>query len=404
MKKANEVSEIRDRRAIAKDTALRLLAYCQANGWAGYDPYDALNSRLFKALPFMDFRWARLALTQGVKRSPVNLRPFLLVPKTPNPKGIALFLSSSVKLTANGVREAAGLVGPLADRLLSLRSPGWRQACWGYNFDWQQRQALIPKDSPNIICTTFAANALLDAYEQQPETSWIEAAVTAADFILDNLFRRQDASKACFSYTLVGRDEVHNANLLGAAFLCRASRAAGDRTYIEPALEAVRFSTDRQHPDGSWDYGEAASQRWIDNFHTGFNLVALRRIREYAGTTEWDAAIRTGFDFFRDHFIREDGAPRYYHNATYPIDIHSAAQSIITLVEFSDSGSTNVDLAYKILDWALAHMWNARGYFYFQKRPCFTVRTSFMRWSQAWMLSALATLLGKPAGREGAAP
>ena len=29
-----------------------LLAYCRANDWAGYDPYDALNSELFKALPF----------------------------------------------------------------------------------------------------------------------------------------------------------------------------------------------------------------------------------------------------------------------------------------------------------------------------------------------------------------
>ncbi len=32
---------------------LKLLAYCRANDWAGYDPYDALNSRLFGALPFL---------------------------------------------------------------------------------------------------------------------------------------------------------------------------------------------------------------------------------------------------------------------------------------------------------------------------------------------------------------
>jgi hypothetical protein len=33
----------------AEAAVLKLLAYCRANDWAGYDPYDALNSRLFTA-------------------------------------------------------------------------------------------------------------------------------------------------------------------------------------------------------------------------------------------------------------------------------------------------------------------------------------------------------------------
>jgi len=34
----------------------KLLEYCEVNGWAGHDPYDALNSRLFEALPFLNSR------------------------------------------------------------------------------------------------------------------------------------------------------------------------------------------------------------------------------------------------------------------------------------------------------------------------------------------------------------
>jgi hypothetical protein len=34
-------------RGKAKGAALSLLAYCRANDWAGHDPYDALNSRIF---------------------------------------------------------------------------------------------------------------------------------------------------------------------------------------------------------------------------------------------------------------------------------------------------------------------------------------------------------------------
>ncbi len=385
--------------ATARRAALDLLAYCRANDWSGYDPYDALNSRVFRSLPFLDFRLARLALTQGVKRSPVNLRPLLLVPRTPNPKGIALFLTSATKLSRTIAPEAAGLVPALAGKLLSLRSPGRPRSCWGYNFDWQQRFDLVPQGSPNIVCTTFAGNALLDANERSPEPAWPEAAVSAADFILEELSSRDGRGRLRFRYTLVGDDEVHNANLLGASYLCRVGRISGDRKYVEPALEAARFSVARQHDDGSWAYGEAPTQQWIDNFHTGFNLVALRRIRDDAGTGEFDPAIRKGFDFFKTRFFREDGAPKYFHDAAYPIDIHSAAQSIITLTEFADFGTDNVELASAVLAWTLEHLRSPKGYFYFQKRPRLTVRTPFMRWSQAWMLLALATLLdhGRPA-------
>jgi len=378
---------------IMKDITLELLAYCRANEWAGYDPYDALNSRVFKALPFLDFKLARLALTQGVKKSPINLRPSLLVTKTTSSKGIALFLSSMTKLSKIGLVDGDKDIGAMAGKLLALRSRDERHACWGYNFDWQSRFILVPKGMPNIICSTFAANALLDAYEQSRKSQWLDAALSAADFILTVLFRREGSSKAFFSYTPLGRSEIHNANLLGAALLCRISHLTGRGVFLEPALDAARYSVGKQHEDGSWAYGELPSQRWIDNFHTGFNLVALRRIRKYIGTAEFDSAIRRGLEFYKDHFFREDGAPRYYHDATYPIDIHSVAQSVITLIELKDFAEGNISLAHSVMNWGLKNMWDARGFFYFQKLSHYTVRVPFMRWSQAWMLMALSTLL-----------
>ncbi|MBE3142729.1 MAG: hypothetical protein IMZ61_02240 [Planctomycetes bacterium] len=376
-----------------KETTLKLLAYCRAHDWAGFDPYDALNSRVFRAFPFLNFKLVRLVLTQAVKRCPINLRPLLLVPRTPNPKGIALFLSSITRLQKIGLIEKDNLLSLTADKLLSLRSVHQRRSCWGYNFDWQTRTYLVPKGSPNIICSTFAANGLLDAFEYLHDPVYLDAAMGTADFILETLFWREGPSKACFSYTPLERTEIHNANLLGAAFLCRVGRMTGQQRYIEPALEAARFSVTRQHKDGAWAYGETAHQGWIDNFHTGYNLTALRRIRDYSGTAEFDDAILRGFDFYRTHFFREDGAAKYYHNATYPIDIHSIAQSILTLVEFEDFGGDNRNLAYSVLNWAIANMWDARGYFCFQKLPHYKVRTPFMRWSEAWMLLALTTLI-----------
>lgn len=110
-------------------TTLKLLAYCRLNDWAGYDPYDALNSRIFQALPFLDFRLARLLLTQANKRSPINLRPLLLVPKSQNPKGLALFMTSLLKLSRAGVLDRDVDLPGMANALLKLRSENSPYSC-----------------------------------------------------------------------------------------------------------------------------------------------------------------------------------------------------------------------------------------------------------------------------------
>ena len=212
-----------------RTATLKLLAYCRSNDWAGYDPYDALNSRVFQALPFLDFRLARLFLTQANKRSPINFRPLLLVPKTQNPKGMALFLASLLKLSRAGVLDREEDLVGMGDRLLALRSDDTPYSCWGYNFSWQTRFELVPRGSPNIICTTFAANALLDLYEKHLEPRFLEAAVSACDFILEVLYWRPTATESCFSYTPLWKAEVHNASLLGAALLCRVARISGQK-------------------------------------------------------------------------------------------------------------------------------------------------------------------------------
>jgi len=127
---------------------LKLLAYCRANDWAGYDPYDALNSRVFAALPFLDARLPRLVLTQVLKRSPIDFRRFMFIPKTQNPKAIALFLSAFLRLSRIGVIKAGDLVEPMIERLIALRSPGVPRWCWGYSFPWQTRTIVVPSGAP----------------------------------------------------------------------------------------------------------------------------------------------------------------------------------------------------------------------------------------------------------------
>jgi hypothetical protein len=131
----------------------------------------------------------------------------------------------------------------------------------------------------------------------------------------------------------------------------------------------------------------------MDNFHTGFNLCALRSIAVAAETTEFDGHLRKGFDFFRQHFIRDNDVVQYYHDRLYPIDTHCIAQSVITLIELKGLAEDNVILAERVMQWGLDHMWDDAGFFYYRKLRTCTIKTSYMRWTQAWMLVAMTTLL-----------
>jgi hypothetical protein len=377
-----------------KSAALKLLAYCRANDWAGYDPYDALNSRIFKTLPFLNFRLPRLVLTQALKRSPINIRPLALVPKTQNPKAIGLFLSAFVNLSKAGIADREGLVELMIERLVALRSKKVPYWCWGYSFPWQMRQKIVPSGAPNLVCTTFAASALLDAYEHSRDPRCLDMAASAAEYILNDLYWAESETFAGFSYPLRSiRVLVYNANFLASALLCRVYKHTGENKFLGPALRAARCSAAKQNADGSWYYGDAQTQGWIDNFHTGFNLGALKSIGKYAETTEFEPCIQRGFEFYRTHFYREDGAARYFHNSTYPIDIHAVAQSIITPLELDGRDAANIQLSRTAFRWAMNHMWDDRGFFYYRILRSCTIRTSYMRWSQAWMLLALSTLL-----------
>jgi hypothetical protein len=372
----------------------KLVAYCQANDWSGYDPYDALNSTLFQILPFLDSKWPRLVLTQALKRSPVNIRRLALVPRTQNPKAVALFTSAFLNLARIGASGDEDFVGPMLDRIKTLRSTGTPYWCWGYSFPWQTRTLVVPRGAPNLVCTTFVANALLDIYEQRNVPECLEMAASAAEYILDELYWTAGESKAGLAYPQPSmKSQVHNGNLLGAALLSRVHRLTGAAMFLGPALRVARCSAAAQRPDGSWTYGEGANQQWVDNFHTGYNLCALRTMGRVLDTNEFEEHVERGFRFYRAFFLREDGAPRYFHDQTYPIDIHCVAQSIITLVTLRDLDAESLSRARAVLSWAMEHMWDDRGFFYYRVLRSGTIRTSYMRWSQAWMLLALATFL-----------
>ncbi len=364
----------------------RMLAYIEAEDYAGHDPYDALNSPLVRWIGARS-KWLRVAATQLIRRCPVNLRPFLGIRKGHNPKGIGLFLWSYSQLYAL-TREERYLerVDYLLGLLDELKSPGYSGNCWGYNFDWQSRACLRPKGTPTIVNTSFIGHALLDCYELTRRQRALDLALPTRNFLLKDLNRTEVEDTFCFSYTPVDTEVVHNANLLGASILARFTRYCDDDRLRDAASASLNYSMKCQREDGSWFYANTDLQGWIDSFHTGFNLQAIRYLLDAGFGPEHKGAYGKGVEYYANNFFLDDGTPKYYHDRVYPLDIHAPAQAVCF---FCREGRKYQDLTDRIVKWMLENLYSGKGFFYFRKGRFLTNRIPYMRWSQAWALHAL---------------
>lgn len=377
-----------------------LKTYCESQNFAGWDPYDGLNSKVFQALPLKHWDLARLAWIQGFKRSPVNFRKLLLVPKQHNSKGIALFLLGYCRLyeaASNGKTEFGTpeehleKIKYITQLLLDMKVEGYAGACWGYNFDWQARRLfLFKKNTPTVVATAFCVEALIESYKITKDENVLNTALSSAEFVLQDLSRTAHGNGHIFSYSVKdGNNTVINASLLGAKILSYAYKYKQKQTYLDMAKKAVVAACDLQEDDGSWIYGLLPVQSWKDSFHTGFNLDAIETYQQNTGDTTFQEYIDKGWKYYTAHFFEADGKPKYYHDKTYPIDIHCPAQVIVTASKLNQF-KAHLALLERTLNWTIENMQSKKGYFYYQYRQGISSKIPYMRWSNAFMFNAMA--------------
>ncbi len=377
-----------------------LWRYAVTNDYRGYDPYDGLNSELFKSTGFYKNPKMRLFWIQLFKHSPMNFRRWAQVMKGFNPKAGALFLLGNLKLyqlTKEDCyrQECHRLIQEI--KMTAIQRP--TGVSWGYNFDWQARAFYVPQGTPNIVTTVFVGQGLLEYARAFDHNGIHEMLQDIKSFILQEMILWEKADQLCFAYIPGESTEVHNANLLTAAFLSRLYAMNPQERLAEMIHKAVQFSISDIRADGFWPYGLKPHHRWMDNFHTGFNLEALLTIQDNLETDRYAEVIGRVYHYFLNNMFCADGAPKYYDSKVYPIDIHTIAEDMILLSKivryshkpFGDSDKEHArQLANSIFTKAVQKFWNPKGYFYFQEHPWGMNRIAYMRWSQAWMFYALA--------------
>jgi hypothetical protein len=374
--------------------AQRLEHWGRERQWRGSDPYDGLNSSRRAVAPLKRRALGRRLLTQAVKRSPVDLRPLLGIPPGASPAALAWVASAYAR---GGFIEPAAAEARLRETLRALnaaRCQDYDEPCWGYHFDVQSRVFFYSSRTPNSIATAFAGLALLDAHAALGEAELLAEASRVGDFFLRHVPQQADQPGAYFGYLPGDRSPIHNSSLLVASLLARLAAAGGEDRFAEPAAAAVLHATARQRADGSWPYGERPNLDWVDNFHTGYVLDALRACADAGvAAAAAEAAWRRGLDYYRRELFLADGTPKYYPHKVHPIDAQCVAQGIQTLSIAAPLDPAAGEMAWRVLGFALRRMRRRDGLPLFQRRRFWSNRAVHPRWVAAPLLLALSHLL-----------
>jgi len=378
------------------DACKSAIRYARQFDFAGYNKHDALNSPLLSRLTFGN-RFLRLAMTQAVMRAPINLRSMLGVPRTKNPKGLALFAMSALDLfRVTGDEEWHDLAIELLDCLRKHACHDFPGLSWGYPYSWQDVGFFAPRDFPNRVVTCFVAQAFLSAWDLLGRDEDIHVAEQACDFLLESpkrLFESDDM--LCLSYVPDERVTwvVMDVSALVSAVIARTAAATDRAEHLGDARRLMQYVVDKQTDYAAWYYSEPPGDSHIthDNYHTGFILDAILDYSQATGDNRFMSAYDTGLQFYEDRLFEPNGAPKWMDDKSYPYDIHGAAQGILTFSRAAERHPARLETAFRISDWTLAHLYDARGFFYYQQRRFYTKRFNLLRWCNGWMARGLAS-------------
>jgi hypothetical protein len=374
-----------------RPSLVRLKNWIEQRDYTGWEPYDYLNSPIFSSKRFTRFPLNWVIVQSGKRLGSVALRRALRIPPSKNPKALALFISGYCDLEQSGQGGYAH-TQYLKTELIRLRSPNEEDYCWGYDWPYVSlRGTKMRAFTPNAIATVACGEALLDMWVVFRDAQALSIAKSVGRFIVTRLNRPVDlVDQLCFSYTPTSFSRILNSSALCCAYLARLGSLAESQEYFEISRRGMHYLAVKQREDGSWPYGEGRLQKWVDSFHTGFNLSALLAYEAATGDLSYTRTWKAGVKFYVNSFFRKDGAAKYHPHSAYPIDIHSCSQALLLLSDLATRDWEERNLTLKVLLWTEANMQSSEGFFFYQRHRWWVNRVPYMRWAQAWMFRALA--------------
>lgn len=373
-----------------ESSLIKVEEWVEKNEYKGYEPFDGLSSFLYP-LTFGNLMAERL-LQQLVRQSPINLRPIFGISRKDSTKGRGYMAWGYIyRHEFTGQNKYKDKVYTCLDWLCKNKAPNYTKTSWGNHFPFSSRAGKLPRHEPIIVWSSLIGQVFLNAYELYKEKRFLETAIDICGWILD-LPREKTDRGTCLSYVAYTQSSIHNSNMLGAALLARTGKITSNQEMLKTAKDAMEYSCSRQREDGSWYYGEGPKTRWIDNFHTGYNLDSLKCYIDSTSDYSYESVLSKGLEYYKKNFFESTGRPKYYQNRAYPIDIQCASQSIDTLATFALQDKESRQLAIKVANWTIKNMQDRKGHFHYRQYPLVKAKTPMLHWGQATMYKALCNL------------
>lgn len=391
----------------------RFTAWLDRNHYASYDPYDIwgtaygrVSRRLYYAgKPAGKLLTAPLILAEIV--CPAVPRWFIAKNRyATGDAQLGLAFLNLHQLSASGLMEDAeettwmARAKDLAADLLHQSVPGYRGHCWGYPFDWQNVNGLMPKNTPHITATPYCYELFTRLFEVTGERRYLDIARSIATFVAEDLKDTSTGKEAAASsYTPYDSGKVVNASAYRAYVLSDAAWRFGNESLKAKAQKNIRFILDSQQADGSWLYAiDNPNEAFIDHFHTCFVLKNLYKANRSLQSQDVERAIRRGYEWYRQALFDEKNNPRSFAIAPrreiVRVEMYNFAEAISLGVllrnEIPEAFGLAQTLAARLIrDYTLpAGHWVTRVY-----RGGIRHTLPFLRWPQAQLFYSLTNVL-----------
>jgi hypothetical protein len=398
-------------------------AWLDSTGYASYDPYDIWGTR-----------YGRLARRLYYRKNPAGVvmsAPLILmeilcpglrrlfVSKDRYPTADAQLILAYLNLyeasrdrelsDASGLLDAPHAPAPssclakakdLAEGLLPQSVPGYSGFCWGYPFDWQNVNGLMPKNTPHITATPYCYEAFTRLYDLTGEGRYLEVARSITAFVSEDLTDTPTGSESsASSYTPHDSGKVVNASAYRAFLLFDAARRFQSGAFRTKAEHNLRFILQSQQADGSWLYAiDNPAEAFIDNFHTCFVLKNLYKLNRHLQRAEVRQAIRRGYEWYRKALFDEEDNPKSF--AVSPrlqivrLEAYNIAEAITLGALLRDEIPGAFALA-QVLATRLTRQYAVPAGYWVTRIYLGGVRHTlpFLRWPQAQLFLALTNML-----------
>jgi hypothetical protein len=300
---------------------------------------------------------------------------------------------------AEGERSPLTRAKQLADSLLRQSIPGYHGHCWGYPFDWQHVNGLMPKGTPHITATPYCYEVFARLFDVTRDKQYLNVVRSIAEFVFHDINDTPIGKDgAAASYTPHDHSKVVNASAYRAMVLFDAGRRFRDHTYTEKAWRNLRFILHSQQADGSWLYAiDNPPEAFIDHFHTCFVLKNLFKLNRPLQSGEVKRAIQDGYRYYREALFEGD-TPKSYAIAPRAqiirTEMYNVAEAISLGALLKDEIPESFELAQKLATRLIstyqvrAGHWVTRVY-----RGGIRHTLPFLRWPQSQLFYALTQYL-----------